>query len=47
MSLRPGDVIITGTPAGIGMATQDYQKVGDAVMASGDGLGKQSRVIRG
>ena len=31
MVLRPGDVISTGTPAGVGMATQTYLRAGDVV----------------
>ncbi|MDB5511371.1 MAG: 2-hydroxyhepta-2,4-diene,7-dioate isomerase [Enterovirga sp.] len=43
MSLRPGDVILTGTPAGVAMSGTGpgYLKPGDAVEASIPGLGTQ------
>ena len=31
MTLEPGDIIATGTPAGVGMATGDYLKAGDKI----------------
>lgn len=40
VTLEPGDVILTGTPAGVGMATGTYLKVGDRVEARIDGLGE-------
>ena len=39
--LRAGDVITTGTPAGVGVATGDYLKPGDRVVASAGVLGVQ------
>lgn len=48
MSLLPGDVISTGTPAGVGlgMNPQVYLKPGDVVELGIDGLGKsRQRVI--
>jgi 2-keto-4-pentenoate hydratase/2-oxohepta-3-ene-1,7-dioic acid hydratase in catechol pathway len=39
MTLMPGDIIATGTPAGIGAPTQNWLKPGDVVRASIDGLG--------
>jgi 2-keto-4-pentenoate hydratase/2-oxohepta-3-ene-1,7-dioic acid hydratase in catechol pathway len=39
MTFEPGDVIATGTPAGVGMATGDYLKAGDTIEATIDGLG--------
>jgi 2-keto-4-pentenoate hydratase/2-oxohepta-3-ene-1,7-dioic acid hydratase in catechol pathway len=39
MTLRPGDIIATGTPAGVGAATQTYLGPGDVVEGTIDGLG--------
>lgn len=39
LTLEPGDVLLTGTPAGVGMATGTYLKVGDCIEASITGLG--------
>jgi 2-keto-4-pentenoate hydratase/2-oxohepta-3-ene-1,7-dioic acid hydratase in catechol pathway len=41
MSLQPGDVILTGTPAGVGMGQRPevYLRLGDEVTATIDGLG--------
>ncbi|MEV6986963.1 fumarylacetoacetate hydrolase family protein [Sphaerisporangium sp. NPDC051017] len=39
LTLRPGDVIATGTPAGVGMPRQDYLQSGDIVLAEISGLG--------
>ena len=45
-TLRPGDIISTGTPAGVGMATGRYLKPGEEMVAEIDGLGRQrSRVV--
>jgi 2,4-didehydro-3-deoxy-L-rhamnonate hydrolase len=43
MSLQPGDVILTGTPAGVGMGQDPrvYLWPGDEVTATIDGLGTQ------
>jgi 2-keto-4-pentenoate hydratase/2-oxohepta-3-ene-1,7-dioic acid hydratase in catechol pathway len=43
MSLQPGDVILTGTPAGVGMGQDPevYLRPHDEVMATIDGLGTQ------
>jgi len=40
MTLTPGDVIATGTPSGVGMATDDYLAAGDVVTARVDQLGE-------
>ncbi len=47
MTLLPGDVISTGTPAGVamGMATPAYLKAGDVVELGIDGLGTQRQRI--
>ena len=50
MRLDPGDVITTGTPAGVGMARKPplYLKAGDVVELGVDGLGVQrQRVVAG
>ena len=47
MSLQPGDVILTGTPAGVGLGQKPpvYLKAGDVVTASIDGLGEQMHKV--
>jgi 2,4-diketo-3-deoxy-L-fuconate hydrolase len=47
MSLQPGDVILTGTPAGVGLGQKPpvYLQAGDVVTASIDGLGEQRHVV--
>jgi 2-keto-4-pentenoate hydratase/2-oxohepta-3-ene-1,7-dioic acid hydratase in catechol pathway len=39
MTLYPGDVIITGTPAGTGMERQVFLKPGDVVEVEVEGIG--------
>ncbi len=47
MSLQPGDVILTGTPAGVALGQKPpvYLKAGDVVSASIDGLGEQKHKV--
>jgi len=47
MSLLPGDVISTGTPAGValGMKTPEYLKPGDIVELGIDGLGESRQEV--
>ncbi|MGN6570255.1 MAG: fumarylacetoacetate hydrolase family protein [Pseudolabrys sp.] len=47
MSLQPGDVILTGTPAGVGLGQKPpvYLQAGDIVTASIDGLGEQRHLV--
>jgi len=46
LTLEPGDIIATGTPAGVGSATGKFLKVGDTVAISIDGLGMlENRVV--
>jgi 2-keto-4-pentenoate hydratase/2-oxohepta-3-ene-1,7-dioic acid hydratase in catechol pathway len=47
MVLRPGDVINTGTPAGVAMGSPDipYLRSGDVVELEIDGLGRQRQVL--
>jgi 2-keto-4-pentenoate hydratase/2-oxohepta-3-ene-1,7-dioic acid hydratase in catechol pathway len=50
MTLDPGDIIYTGTPAGVGMARKPplYLKPGDTVRVEIDGLGAiENRVEQG
>jgi 2-keto-4-pentenoate hydratase/2-oxohepta-3-ene-1,7-dioic acid hydratase in catechol pathway len=39
MTLEPGDVILTGTPSGVGIADNFFLKHGDVVRVEVDGLG--------
>ena len=39
MTLMPGDILATGTPAGIGAPSKNWLRVGDVVRAEIDGLG--------
>ena len=39
MSLEPGDVIATGTPSGVGAATNTYLRSGDIVTGTIEGIG--------
>lgn len=47
MSLLPGDIISTGTPAGValGMPTPRYLKAGDVVACGIDGLGSSQQTL--
>ncbi|MGE5547822.1 MAG: fumarylacetoacetate hydrolase family protein [Solirubrobacterales bacterium] len=46
MELAPGDVVLTGTPAGVGLGTGAYLQPGDRMEVGVEGLGKQScRVV--
>jgi 2-keto-4-pentenoate hydratase/2-oxohepta-3-ene-1,7-dioic acid hydratase in catechol pathway len=40
MTLDPGDVLLTGTPAGVGAPKQTFLKVGDRVEAEIEGIGR-------
>lgn len=48
MILDPGDVVTTGTPAGVGagMQPERYLKPGDKVRLGIDGLGEQAQTVR-
>lgn len=39
LTLYPGDLIFTGTPSGVGLATKDFLRPGDVVTTTIDGLG--------
>lgn len=47
MTLEPGDIIATGTPAGVGfgMDPKTFLKPGDVVETSIDGLGTQTQTV--
>jgi 2-keto-4-pentenoate hydratase/2-oxohepta-3-ene-1,7-dioic acid hydratase in catechol pathway len=45
MTLDPGDVVLTGTPAGVGAPKQTFLSVGDKVDAEIEGIGKLSVTI--
>ena len=45
--LEPGDVVVTGTPAGVGqgMNPKRFLKAGDIVTLGADGLGEQNHEV--
>ncbi|RZL68783.1 MAG: fumarylacetoacetate hydrolase family protein, partial [Rhodococcus sp. (in: high G+C Gram-positive bacteria)] len=43
--LMPGDVILTGTPAGVGLATDTYLKAGDLVEIEIEGIGRLTNPV--
>ena len=45
MTLEPGDVIATGTPSGVGMATGNFLKAGDRIEASIEHLGTLTNTL--
>jgi 2-keto-4-pentenoate hydratase/2-oxohepta-3-ene-1,7-dioic acid hydratase in catechol pathway len=46
MTLMPGDILATGTPAGIGAPTGNWLRPGDVVRAEIEGLGAlENRVV--
>jgi 2,4-diketo-3-deoxy-L-fuconate hydrolase len=47
MSLQPGDVVTTGTPAGVGLGQKPpvFLNVGDTMRLGISGLGEQSQVV--
>lgn len=46
LTLKPGDLIATGTPTGVGMGRGVYLKPGDVMVASIDGIGSiENRVV--
>ncbi|MBL8485606.1 MAG: fumarylacetoacetate hydrolase family protein [Rhodocyclaceae bacterium] len=46
MTLNPGDLIVTGTPPGVGMGRGRFLQAGDVVTLGVDGLGEQRQVVR-
>jgi 2-keto-4-pentenoate hydratase/2-oxohepta-3-ene-1,7-dioic acid hydratase in catechol pathway len=50
ITLRPGDIVTTGTPAGVGFARdpQEFMAPGDTITVSATGVGRlTNRVTRG
>jgi 2-keto-4-pentenoate hydratase/2-oxohepta-3-ene-1,7-dioic acid hydratase in catechol pathway len=45
MTLEPGDVIATGTPSGVGMATGNFLKAGDRIDATIQNLGTLTNTL--
>jgi 2-keto-4-pentenoate hydratase/2-oxohepta-3-ene-1,7-dioic acid hydratase in catechol pathway len=39
VTLEPGDVVLTGTPAGVGLSTGTWMHVGDQLRGQISGLG--------
>lgn len=47
ITLEPGDVILTGTPAGVGLKTGKFLQIGDKIDAEIEGIGRLSvEVVR-
>ncbi len=46
MTLDPGDVLLTGTPAGVGAPKQTFLQVGDQVEAEIEGIGRLAVTIQ-
>lgn len=47
LTLEPGDMIVTGTPAGVGQGSGKFLKPGDVVEAQITGLGRHRNEVRG
>lgn len=50
MTLEPGDIVLTGTPAGVGLGQKPapwFLKPGDVVRLGATGLGEQRQVLAG
>ena len=45
MTLEPGDIIATGTPSGVGLATGNYLKAGDRIEATIEKLGTLTNTL--
>jgi 2-keto-4-pentenoate hydratase/2-oxohepta-3-ene-1,7-dioic acid hydratase in catechol pathway len=45
MTLEPGDVICTGTPSGVGVATGNFLKAGDQIESTIEGLGTLTNTL--
>jgi len=46
MTLEPGDLLATGTPAGVGIVTHSFLKVGDRIRVEIEGLGAIENQVR-
>ncbi len=47
VTLQPGDLVLTGTPAGVGMPRRTFLKAGDTVRLSIEGIGDLSHTMAG
>ncbi len=45
MTLEPGDVICTGTPSGVGVATGNFLRPGDRIECAIEGLGTLTNTL--
>jgi 2-keto-4-pentenoate hydratase/2-oxohepta-3-ene-1,7-dioic acid hydratase in catechol pathway len=45
MTLEPGDILATGTPAGVGIATGQFLKAGDVVRVEIERLGSIENTV--
>lgn len=45
MTLEPGDLVLTGTPPGVGMSTGEYLQPGDLIELEVEGLGVQKQRV--
>lgn len=45
LTLEPGDVILTGTPAGVGMPHGTFLKTGDVVVTEIEGIGRMTNTM--
>ena len=44
---EPGDVILTGTPTGVGMPRRTFLRAGDVVVTEIDGIGRlENRMVK-
>ncbi|MBF0356543.1 MAG: fumarylacetoacetate hydrolase family protein [Alphaproteobacteria bacterium] len=46
LTLKPGDVITTGTPAGVGLKSGRFLRPGDVMHLGVEGLGEQRQAVR-
>ncbi len=46
MTLEPGDLILTGTPAGVGVPRKEFLAAGDSIDAEIEGIGRLSVTIK-
>jgi 2-keto-4-pentenoate hydratase/2-oxohepta-3-ene-1,7-dioic acid hydratase in catechol pathway len=46
MTLEPGDIILTGTPKGVGLSTGEYLRPADEVELEISGMGRQRQTLR-
>ncbi|WP_404477597.1 fumarylacetoacetate hydrolase family protein [Novosphingobium sp. BL-52-GroH] len=45
-TMRPGDILFTGTPTGVGQASGRFLQDGDRIEASIEGIGTQRNIVR-